>query len=477
MSNKVLLADDSLTIQKVIKITLANEPFELFDCSDESTLFDQVSSVKPDIVFLDFSLSESKTGYELAKLIRSESPKTKVLMMFGTFDTIEDHELEGAGVDAHIVKPFDSTKFINICRTMINESAHGSDSFDDAAFDPSHDMTEDKTGELSSELLSELNDEIDEDDQWEVNHEIDELPIPDKIEDDLQVNALEQELEGWGVEVPGVIDGESQTDHEELPPIIDDGPAPIVDELPSVISDDDKQLPVMEEELPSIIEEDVDDLSLPNDDDLAYPDMDSLDDLVASVSVEEVTAPTSKLVSASDLAPTLEVEVEDEDTSVEDSEHVKNLEMLIEDESDDDLWSADEVEDTDSIKQTNVEEIEQSDEDISVLPPKKNEREEDDKSLVTDDLDALFPNEKIPSYASLKEVKNLPVDLDLDKIKADIMNELKNSISEIVRSVIQEELDKKFSKEIDKVAWEVIPDLAENIIKQEIASVKKKLNQ
>ena len=67
MASRVLVADDSLKIQKVIGITLANSGYDLVECVNEDELFKKVESDHFDLILLDFNLSDSKTGYELSK--------------------------------------------------------------------------------------------------------------------------------------------------------------------------------------------------------------------------------------------------------------------------------------------------------------------------------------------------------------------------------------------------------------------------
>ena len=59
------------------------------------------------------NLSDSKTGYELGKEIKSISENVSILAMLGTFDTIDESELSSSGIGDKIVKPFESEKFIN----------------------------------------------------------------------------------------------------------------------------------------------------------------------------------------------------------------------------------------------------------------------------------------------------------------------------------------------------------------------------
>ena len=80
---KILVADDSLTIQKVIGITLASSGHELVECLNEVDLFRLVQAQAFDLVLLDFNLSEKLSGYELAKQIKGFRPDVPIMIMLG----------------------------------------------------------------------------------------------------------------------------------------------------------------------------------------------------------------------------------------------------------------------------------------------------------------------------------------------------------------------------------------------------------
>ncbi len=190
MNHKVLLADDSLTIQKVIKITLANEPYDLIDCNNDDELFAKLNSDKPSMVFLDFNLSEKKSGYELCRELKKKKSDLKVLMLFGTFDNIDESQLRDCGASGKVIKPFDSNKFINTCKMIIQEL--------------------DEPAEVQEEKIE--TEELDNDDNWSVSSpEIedkteDEVSSEDTIPQEMVVvkNKLEEHVEDWsgGVETP-----------------------------------------------------------------------------------------------------------------------------------------------------------------------------------------------------------------------------------------------------------------------------------
>jgi DNA-binding response OmpR family regulator len=118
---RILVADDSQTIQKVVKITLSQEKIELYQALNEDELFEQIEQVHFNIVLLDFNLSESLSGYQLCKKMKKIAPHTHCIMMFGTFDTINENEFQQYEVSDFIVKPFDGQKFLRLCQQYLKD--------------------------------------------------------------------------------------------------------------------------------------------------------------------------------------------------------------------------------------------------------------------------------------------------------------------------------------------------------------------
>ena len=69
MSKKLLLADDSVTIQKVVGITFANEDIELVTVDNGDDALARARETKPDVILADVSMP-GLDGYELAAAIR-----------------------------------------------------------------------------------------------------------------------------------------------------------------------------------------------------------------------------------------------------------------------------------------------------------------------------------------------------------------------------------------------------------------------
>jgi CheY-like chemotaxis protein len=68
MTHKLLLADDSVTIQRVIELTFADEGIEVVSVGNGQQAIDRIASERPDIVLADASMPE-RDGYEVAAFV------------------------------------------------------------------------------------------------------------------------------------------------------------------------------------------------------------------------------------------------------------------------------------------------------------------------------------------------------------------------------------------------------------------------
>jgi Response regulator containing CheY-like receiver, AAA-type ATPase, and DNA-binding domains len=66
---KLLLADDSATIQKVVNLTFADEGIEVIGVGDGDTAMERFSEIRPDIVLADVNMP-GLSGYEVCETIR-----------------------------------------------------------------------------------------------------------------------------------------------------------------------------------------------------------------------------------------------------------------------------------------------------------------------------------------------------------------------------------------------------------------------
>ena len=114
MAKKILLADDSITIQKVISITFASENYELIIVGDGESAIKRAKEARPDLIMADVAMP-GKNGYEVCEAIKNDPALSSipVLLLAGTFEPLDRPEAERVGADDSIVKPFESQQLLN----------------------------------------------------------------------------------------------------------------------------------------------------------------------------------------------------------------------------------------------------------------------------------------------------------------------------------------------------------------------------
>ena len=120
MSKKILLADDSVTIQKVVSITLAHEDFELIIVDNGTEAISRAKEIRPDVILLDVVMPD-KDGYEVCQEIKANGglSKTPIILLTGTFEPFDEDRALEVGADDFIKKPFESHALINKIKEMV----------------------------------------------------------------------------------------------------------------------------------------------------------------------------------------------------------------------------------------------------------------------------------------------------------------------------------------------------------------------
>ncbi len=119
---RILVADDSVTIQKVIALTFADEPFEVKSVGTGAEALELVKSWKPDIVLADVIMPQMN-GYELCRAIKQleETSSVPVLLLAGTFEAFDEEEARSVGANEFITKPFESGELIEKVKMLIGD--------------------------------------------------------------------------------------------------------------------------------------------------------------------------------------------------------------------------------------------------------------------------------------------------------------------------------------------------------------------
>jgi CheY-like chemotaxis protein len=120
----LLLADDSVTIQRVIELTFADEDINVLAVSDGDQAIERIDADPPDIVLVDVGMP-GRSGYEVARYIK-ESPRLShipVLLLTGAFEPVDETQAAAAGCDGVLAKPFEPQLVIARVKELLERSA------------------------------------------------------------------------------------------------------------------------------------------------------------------------------------------------------------------------------------------------------------------------------------------------------------------------------------------------------------------
>ncbi len=122
MSKKLLLADDSVTIQKVVELILADEDYEIKAAGDGEEAWNMVKEFRPDVILADIEMP-SLNGYQLCERVKNdeETGHIPVILLAGAFEPIDEDLAREVRADDHLVKPFESQELISKLNAIFAE--------------------------------------------------------------------------------------------------------------------------------------------------------------------------------------------------------------------------------------------------------------------------------------------------------------------------------------------------------------------
>ena len=108
---KLLLADDSVTIQKVVNLTFADEGFDVIAVGDGDSAMEKLADMTPDLVLADVNMP-GLNGYQVCEKIKQDVRlrHTPVILLVGSFEPYDEQEAKRVGADDFLTKPFQSIR-------------------------------------------------------------------------------------------------------------------------------------------------------------------------------------------------------------------------------------------------------------------------------------------------------------------------------------------------------------------------------
>jgi len=103
----ILLADDSVTIRKIVELTFGETDIRVESVGSGREALERLRDLRPDLVLADVVMP-GPSGYELCRAVKQSDRPVPVLLLTGTFEPFDAQQARECGSDGHVTKPFDS---------------------------------------------------------------------------------------------------------------------------------------------------------------------------------------------------------------------------------------------------------------------------------------------------------------------------------------------------------------------------------
>lgn len=124
MKKKVIaLADNSYTIRRIVELSFSEiENVEVHSFENGSGLKEKLAALEPDVVIVDIKLPEI-SGYDICRFI-NETPKlshVRIFLMKGSFEAVDNEMIKNLKYEDIVTKPFDSNALVNSVMKKLNQ--------------------------------------------------------------------------------------------------------------------------------------------------------------------------------------------------------------------------------------------------------------------------------------------------------------------------------------------------------------------
>jgi CheY-like chemotaxis protein len=166
----LLIADDSPTVQKVVSLTFADEGFHVIAVGTGAQALAEIEREVPDVLLADVHMP-APGGYELCARVKRDgrTRHVPVVLLVGSFEPFDEAEARTSGADEVLTKPFQSIRdLVNKVGSLLggqSEAAHADERRDDASISdarrdnaPATRATEATTGPDTNAMNQSTND-------------------------------------------------------------------------------------------------------------------------------------------------------------------------------------------------------------------------------------------------------------------------------------------------------------------------------
>jgi DNA-binding response OmpR family regulator len=122
---RILVVDDNNDIAESVRIHLEKLGYQVMVCNNGCDGLAMAQKELPDLIILDLMLP-GMDGYKITSALKSDEKYKNIPIIMFTARTEDLERIMGEqlGVDAHIIKPFDSKELVSKIRKLLKEEVN-----------------------------------------------------------------------------------------------------------------------------------------------------------------------------------------------------------------------------------------------------------------------------------------------------------------------------------------------------------------
>ncbi len=123
LKEKILVVDDEINIQELIKFNLMSQGYDVLACGDGKEALEIINEFNPELILLDVMLP-GMDGYKVCKEIRNDNSITTLPIIMITAKGEEGDKIHGLeiGADDYITKPFSVKELIARVKAVLRRT-------------------------------------------------------------------------------------------------------------------------------------------------------------------------------------------------------------------------------------------------------------------------------------------------------------------------------------------------------------------
>ena len=122
MSYKLIIAHNSPSVHKAIRLAFPEQEYEIYSFKDGIEVMQELNQIKPDAILMSLSLQEEE-GYEIGRYLKSQEKFKQIplIVLYGAFEGLNEERVESLVYDELVQEPFDSEKLVRVVFDLIEK--------------------------------------------------------------------------------------------------------------------------------------------------------------------------------------------------------------------------------------------------------------------------------------------------------------------------------------------------------------------